>query len=145
MWPPASTTRPSYYKKANESDADVYFDDVTVEHGQGLHVQETQYDPTGLELAGLAGTMPGLKPLNQYKFNGKEFQTDLGLNWNHQDWRFFDAQLGRWHVVDPELENGQESWTPYAFSYNNAVRYADADGRLPGVGELLNRAKSASA
>jgi hypothetical protein len=85
----------------NESDVDVYFDDVTVELRQGLQVQETQYDPTGLELAGLTGTTPGLKSLSQYKFNGKEFQPDLGLNWNHQDWRFFDTQLGRWHVTDP--------------------------------------------
>jgi len=116
----------------NESDADVYFDDVTVELRQGLQVQETQYDPTGLELAGLSGTTPGLKSLSQYKFNGKEFQADLGLNWNHQDWRFFDTQLGRWHVTDPEIENGQESWTPYSFGFDNAVRFADADGRCPG-------------
>jgi RHS repeat-associated protein len=128
----------------NESNVDVFFDDVTVEHRQGLLVQETQYDPTGLELAGLVGTTPGLKPLNQYKFNGKEFQADLGLNWNHQDWRFFDPQLMRWHVTDPELENGQESWTPYSFGFNNAVRYNDLDGRLPGgIGALLDRAKSA--
>jgi RHS repeat-associated protein len=116
----------------NESDVDVFFDDVTVELRQGLQVQETQYDPTGLELAGLTGTTPGLKALSQYKFNGKEFQTDLGLNWNHQDWRFFDTQLGRWHVVDPEIENAQESWTPYSFGFDNAIRFADANGRNPG-------------
>jgi RHS repeat-associated protein len=116
----------------NESDVDVYFDDVTVELRQGLQVQETHYDPTGLELAGLTGTTPGLKSLSQYKFNGKEFQPDLGLNWNHQDWRFFDTQLARWHVTDPEIENGQEAWTPYSFGFDNAVRYADADGRCPG-------------
>ena len=118
----------------NESDVDVFFDDVTVELRQGVQVQETQYDPTGLEMAGLTGTTPGLKSLSQYKFNGKEFQTDLGLNWNHQDWRFFDTQLGRWHVTDPELENGQEAWTPYSFGFDNAVRFADANGRAPGDG-----------
>ena len=122
----------------NESNADVYFDDVTIEHRQGLQVQENQYDPTGLELAGLSRDTPGLKPLNQYRWNGKEFQADLGLNWNHQDWRFFDTQLARWHVVDPEIENGQESWTPYSFGFDNAVRYADADGRYPGgLGDAL--------
>jgi RHS repeat-associated protein len=115
----------------NESEADVYFDDVTVEHRQGLQVQETQYDPAGLELAGLAPPSPGIRGLNNYRFNGKEFQMDLGLNWNHQDWRFFDPQLLRWHAGDPELENGQESWTPYSFGYDNAVRYADAGGRAP--------------
>ena len=35
-------------------------------------MQETHYDPTGLELAGPSGTTPGLEALSQYKFNGKE-------------------------------------------------------------------------
>ena len=34
----------------NESDADVFFDDVTVEHRQGLQVQENQLRALGLEL-----------------------------------------------------------------------------------------------
>ena len=119
----------------NESAADVYFDDVRIEHRQSLQVQENQYDPTGLELAGVSGAAPGLSLKNFYQFNGKENQLDLGLNWNHQDWRFFDYQIGRWHVVDPEIENAQESWGPYSFGFDNAVRYADANGRNPGDGE----------
>ena len=115
----------------NESAADVYFDDVTIEHRQGLQVQENQYDPFGLDLARVSGAAPGLSLKNFYQFNGKENQFDLGLNWNHQDWRFFDYQIGRWHAVDPEIENDQENWTPYSFGFNNAVRYADADGRFP--------------
>ena len=118
----------------NESAADVYFDDVTIEHRQGLQVQENQYDPFGLDLAGVSGAAPGLRLKNYYQFNGKENQLDLGLNWNHQDWRFYDYQIGRWHAVDPEIENAQESWTPYSFGFDNAVRYADANGRAPGDG-----------
>jgi RHS repeat-associated protein len=135
----------------SQSDVDVYFDDITVEHRQGLQVQETQYDPAGLELAGLSLPSSIIKGLNNYRFNGKEFQTDLGLNWNHQDWRFFDPQILRWHVDDPEIENGQEYWTPYSFGYNNSIRYADASGRLPdqdagpgpglGLGGILERLK----
>ena len=115
----------------NESNADVYFDDVRIEHRQGLQVQENQYDPFGLDLAGVSSSAPGLSLKNFYQFNGKENQLDLGLNWNHQDWRFFDYQLGRWHVVDPDIENSQESWTPYSFGFDNAVRYNDVDGRAP--------------
>jgi RHS repeat-associated protein len=122
----------------NESDVDVLFDDVEVEHRPGLQVQETQYDPVGLELAGLAAPSPGIRGLNNYRFNGKEFQADLGLNWNHQDWRFLDPTILRWNGVDPELENGQETWTPYSFGFDNAVRYADADGRWPGPGGLTS-------
>ena len=134
----------------NESDADVFFDDVTVEHRPGLQVQETQYDPTGLELAGLQGTTPGLKPLNQCKFNGKEFQADPGLHWNDHGWRFFDAQLGRWHSVDPDAEEAdQESWTTYQFGMDNALRFNDLDGRqasgpgLPGLSSLSDLADQA--
>ncbi|MGI4734910.1 MAG: DUF6443 domain-containing protein [Janthinobacterium lividum] len=116
----------------NESPVDVLFDDVQVEYRQGLLVQETQYDPAGLELAGLAPPSPGIRGLNNYRFNGQEIQADLGLAWNHQNWRFFDPQIMRWHSVDPLVEMGQESWSPYAFGYDNAVRYSDADGRAPG-------------
>jgi RHS repeat-associated protein len=107
-------------------------------------VQETQYDPVGLELAGLAAPSPGIRGLNNYRFNGKEFQTDLGLNWNHQDWRFLDPTILRWNGVDPEVENGQESWSPYSFGFDNAVRFADANGRVPDgpPGSLLSSIKS---
>ena len=88
-----------------------------------------------MELAGLTRDTPGLKPLNQYRWNGKEFQPDLGLNWTSLDWRMVDPQLGGgFHVVDPEVENGQESMSPYAFGYDNAVRFNDPDGRNPGDG-----------
>ncbi|TDN39906.1 hypothetical protein A8B98_16515 [Hymenobacter sp. UV11] len=115
----------------NESAADVFFDEVRIEHRQGLQVQENQYDPYGLDLAGVSGAAPGLRLKNYYQFNGKENQLDLGLNWNHHDARFFDYQLGRWHVVDPMVEEGQEHWTPYQFGFDNAVRYSDPDGQFP--------------
>ena len=57
----------------SQSDVDVFFDDVQVEHRPGLQVQETQYDSAGLELAGLAPPSPGIRDLNNYRFNGKEF------------------------------------------------------------------------
>jgi len=113
----------------NESAADVYFDELRIEHRQGLQVQETQYDPAGLELAGLARPSPSIQGLNNYRFNGKEFQMDLGLAWNHQDWRFFDPQLLRWHSVDKLTEKSQENWSPYQFGFDNAVRYNDPDGQ----------------
>lgn len=115
----------------NESPVDVYFDELRIEHRQGLQVQENQYDPYGLDLAGVSGAAPGLRLKNYYQFNGKENQLDLGLNWNHHDWRFFDYQLGRWHAVDPMIEDGQEHWTPYQFGFDNAVRFNDPDGQNP--------------
>jgi RHS repeat-associated protein len=116
---------------ANESNVPVWFDDVTIEHWQGLQVQENHYDPFGLELAGLSRSTPGLRTLNQYQWNGKEKQSDFGLGWTNLDWRFFDPQTGRFHTVDPLSDAGQEMWSTYQFGFDNAIRYNDPDGRCP--------------
>ncbi|WP_159452135.1 RHS repeat-associated core domain-containing protein [Hymenobacter roseosalivarius] len=116
---------------ANESEQEVFFDNVTVEHRQGLQVQENHYDPFGLDLVGLSRS-PGLKELNQYSWNGKEKQDEFGLNWHDHGWRFYDPALGRWVVTDPDAEEAeQESWTTYQFGMDNAVRFNDLDGRCP--------------
>jgi hypothetical protein len=55
----------------------------------------------------------------------------------------YDAQIGRFHQVDPLTdEGGQESLTPYQFSYNNPVRYNDPDGQCPNclIGALIGAA-----
>ena len=114
----------------NESATDVYFDDVIIEHRQGLQVQENHYDPWGLGLAGLNYSSPSIKPLNQYQFNGKERQNDLGLGWSDYGARMYDWQLGRWHTVDP-LADKMRRWSPYNFSFDNPMRFLDADGMAP--------------
>ena len=120
---------------ANESETEVFFDDMSVEHRQGLLVQESEYDPYGLELAGLSkASAPQTR--NKYTWNGKEQQTEFGLNWHDHGWRFYDPQLGRWVVTDPDMEKGgQESWGTYEFGLDNAVRYNDLDGRMVGPGD----------
>ena len=116
----------------NDSEEVVYFDDISVEHRQGLLVQETEYDPYGLELAGLSRTRAP-ETLNKYSWNGKEKQTEFGLGWHDHGWRFYDPALGRWVVTDPDAEEGdQESWGTYEFGLDNAVRYNDLDGRVAG-------------
>lgn len=55
----------------------------------------------------------------------------------------YDAQLGRWHVVDPLADNDdQESWTPYHYVYNNPLAHTDPDGQLPNfiVGAIVGAA-----
>ena len=121
----------------NESNVSVWFDDVKIEHWQGLQVQENHYDPFGLDLAGLSRSTPGLRTLNQYQWNGKEKQSDFGLGWTNLDWRFFDPQTGRFHTVDPLSDLGQEMWSTYQFGFDNAVRYNDPNGKKPDCcGEL---------
>ena len=122
----------------NESAVDVYFDDLTVEHRQGLQVQENQYDPFGLSLTGLDYNTSALKNLNMKQFNGQEKIIDLGLCLYTYRYREYDFQLGRFSRVDPLAEKFPYL-TTYQFASNSpiwlrelegleGVRYTDVDG-----------------
>jgi RHS repeat-associated protein len=40
------------------------------------------------------------KGVEKYLYNGKEFQSDLGLDWYDYGARMYDAALGRFHTQD---------------------------------------------
>ncbi|WP_158629437.1 DUF6443 domain-containing protein [Flavobacterium microcysteis] len=64
-----------------------------------------------------------------YKFNGKEFQEELGLNVTAMDFRQYDNALGRFNGMDA-LAEIQYSRTPYHFGYGNPVYWTDPSGLL---------------
>ncbi len=66
----------------------------------------------------------------QYKYNGKELNEELGLNWCDYRARNYQADLGRWFNVDPLAEKMQE-WSPYSYAFSNPIYYIDTDGRQP--------------
>ncbi len=89
-------------------------------------LEENNYYPFGLKHEGynpLAGN-----PSYQYKYNGKELQTESGM----YDYgaRFYMPDIGRWGIVDPLAEKGP-SWSPYSYAFNNPVGFIDPDGRWP--------------
>jgi RHS repeat-associated protein len=65
----------------------------------------------------------------QYKYNGQEWQDELGLNVTAMDYRQYDNALGRFNSIDA-LSEMQYSHTPYHFGYNNPVFWADPTGLI---------------
>jgi RHS repeat-associated protein len=119
----------------NLSSQAVWFDDLEIATGAlpvAVVVQETHYDPWGLELAGI-GYNAGGNPEHRWKFNGGvERTSDFGLHWDESGARMYDPQVPRFLGVDPLADKeGQESWTPYHYGFNNPARYNDPDGKCP--------------
>jgi RHS repeat-associated protein len=64
---------------------------------------------------------------NEYLYNGKMMQDEMGLGWYDYGARFYDPILGRWHSVDPLAEK-YESWSVYQYVRNNPILRIDPYG-----------------
>ena len=91
-------------------------------------VQRTQYYPSGLPWAKNAGDDTELPAnANNRKYNGKEWVEMHGLDEYYYVFRNYFASIMRFNTVDPlaELTPGI---SPYAYCFNNPVRYIDPLG-----------------
>ena len=78
-----------------------------------------------------------------YKYNGKELDTQKGLNWYDYGARHYDATLGRWLVVDPLAEK-YISISPYSYCLSNPILLIDKNGEEPGPGDLFYTIRDAA-
>ena len=70
----------------------------------------------------------------RYKFNGKELQTELGLNWHDYGARMYQADLGRFFTQDRFAEKYFD-FSPYQYAANNPILYIDVNGDSINVAE----------
>jgi len=119
----SGTTRQyEYYLKDHLGNTRVIFTDSD-NNGEPEIIQEADYYPFGMRHQNTTAT-------NHYLYNGKELNTDLGLDWYDYGARWLDVETGRWNSVDPLAESYQ-SWSGYNYVMNNPINLIDPDGKYP--------------
>ncbi|MCD6565134.1 MAG: RHS repeat-associated core domain-containing protein, partial [Bacteroidales bacterium] len=115
-----------YFLKDHLGNTRVSFE---VDNGAINTTGETHYYPFGMTLHGLNQPLRRHRdPVkSQYLYNGKELQSDNGLEWYDYGARFYDAVIGRFHTIDP-LSEWHFKHTPYHYTFNNPVNFIDPYG-----------------
>jgi RHS repeat-associated protein len=103
---------------------EVYFDDLKVDHIKSPIVQSDDYYAFGLTFNSYQREN---STTNQYLYNGKEKQDELGLEWLDYGARMYDPAIGRFMVVDA-LTDFKPDWTPYRYAFNNPLNMIDPSG-----------------
>jgi RHS repeat-associated protein len=125
-----------YIYVSNQSNLNVYFDNLSVTHTQGPILETTDYYPFGLTMAGISSKALSGAVENKRKFNdgteldNKEFGDGSGLELYSTDFRSYDHQIGRFHQQDPIGEYFEDKAT-YAFANNNPILLNDPLGLAP--------------
>ncbi|WP_460561641.1 RHS repeat domain-containing protein [Ferruginibacter profundus] len=116
-----------YVYCSNESNINVFFDNLEVVHTRGQILEETSYYPFGLTMVGISSKAAGTLE-NKRKFNGgTELNNDFDINLYETQCRSYDPQIGRFLQVD-ELADANWEWTPYNFGLDNPINLNDPKG-----------------
>ncbi len=87
------------------------------------YLEDMHYYPFGMLMEGMGTNSPA----NDYTYNGKELNEDLGLNLSDYGARWYDAALGRWWSVDP-MGDGTPNLSAYNYVGNTPLILIDPTG-----------------
>ncbi|PSL26374.1 DUF6443 domain-containing protein [Chitinophaga ginsengisoli] len=114
-----------YVYTSNESQQDVFFDNVVLAVNSGPLLEETHYYPYGLTMVGISPKAVNSLENKKERFNGAEYNTSFDLNTYEFYYRTYDSQIGRWQNLDTKPT---DMVSLYAGMANNPIRYADPLG-----------------
>ena len=89
--------------------------------------QVDNYYPFGLNIKSLTANSDDPARPNEYLYNGKQLQDEMGLNWLDYGARFYDPVLGRFHSIDNYADSTRR-FSPYHYGSNNPMRFIDIMG-----------------
>lgn len=118
---------------SNETNTDVYFDDLQLTHVRGPLLEENHFYPFGLRIHALSAKAAGA-PGNAILHGSREAEGELIGEGEQPGWydfgaRMYDVQTGRWLSVDAAAENWY-GLSPYAYTGNNPLNAKEVDGNL---------------
>ncbi len=105
----------------------VSWDDFTVYHGKTNVVQTDDYYPFGLAFNSSSRTA---SVAQNFRYNGFEHMNDLNLGLYDYQARYYDPAIGRFTTIDPAADLMRRV-SPYAYAFNNPIRFTDPDGMIP--------------
>ena len=113
----------------NDAQTPVYYDNMMVTMSSGSVMEVNAYYPFGKRISLLSTPFDTEYLSNKYLYNGKELQTETGmeLNWLDYGERMLDGE--RWFVPDP-LAEMVYSWSPYVYCANNPIKFIDIEGKI---------------
>jgi RHS repeat-associated protein len=115
-----------YVYCSNESNVNVFFDNLQVIHNRGALLEETHYYPFGLTMEGITSKAAGSQ-INSNNYNGIEQNKNFDLNIYDAFYRNLDPQIGRFWQIDP---NTNYSEGLYVSMGNNPIMYFDWLGNV---------------
>jgi len=116
-----------YVYCSNESQYNVFFDNLQLIHTRSGILEETHYYPFGLTMAGISSKAAGDMKNKENTFQNQRFDKDFDLNWVQFKWRNHDPQIGRFIEIDPLAHDYRHNST-YAFSENRVTDGRELEG-----------------